>query len=101
MIPRAVQLKSGIKPFTTAGTVDTAYPKSHVKSAQPITTFVKSAQTGKRTFYKKKVVYNQKWVPKTKIAKPAVATARPKVTTVGSVNKNRVKLGNAVKALAR
>ena len=33
--------------------------------------------------------------------KLAVATARPKVSTGGYVNKNGVKLGNAVKASAR
>ena len=58
MIPRAVQLKSGIKPFTTAGKVNTAYPKSPVTSAQPNKAFVKSPQTGKMTFYEKQVVYN-------------------------------------------
>ena len=82
--------------------------KSPVKSARPSTAFVKSAQTWNKTFYEKKVYYNHKWAPKTKIsmsavatAKPAVATARPKVSTGGSVNKNGVKLGNAVKVSAR
>ena len=56
MIPRVVQLKSGIKSFSTARTVKTTYPKQPGTSAKPITTFVKSAQTGKRTFYEKKVV---------------------------------------------
>lgn len=82
------------------------YPKSPVKSANPNTTFVKSAQTGKKTFYEKKVYNNLKWAPKISkpvvaTAKPAIATARPKVSTISSVNNKRVKLGNAVKASAR
>jgi hypothetical protein len=40
-------------------------------------------------------------VPKSKISKPAVATARPKVSTGGSVNNKGVILGNAVKASTR
>jgi hypothetical protein len=108
MIPRAVLLNSGIKSLSTARKVNRVYPKSPVKSAKPNTTFVKSTQTGKKTLYEKKVYYNQKWAPKTKISMPTiaiansvVATARPKVSTGDSVNKNGVKLGNAVKASAR
>ena len=51
MIPRVVQLKSGIKPLTFARKVNNAYSKSPVKSARPSTTFFKSAQTGNKTFY--------------------------------------------------
>ena len=40
-------------------------------------------------------------MPAVATAKSAVATARPKVSTGGSVNKNGVKLGNVVKASAR
>ena len=101
MIPRAVQLKSGIKPLTFARKVNNAYSKSPVKSARPSIVFVKSAQTGNKTFYDKKVFYDHKWTPKTRISKPAVATARPKVSTGGLVNNKRESVGNVVKASTR
>ena len=100
MIPRSVLLHSGIKPISTARNKNRVYPKS------PVTTFVKSTQTGKKTYFEKKVYNNHKWVPKiskpaVSTAKPAVTTARPKVSTGGSVNNKRVNVGNAVKASTR
>ncbi|GJS41896.1 hypothetical protein Tco_0566939 [Tanacetum coccineum] len=48
MVPRAVLMKIGLKPFNTARTVNTAHPKSTVFSAKPMSHFSKSAQsTGK------------------------------------------------------
>ncbi|GJR78431.1 hypothetical protein Tco_0149216 [Tanacetum coccineum] len=48
MVPRAVLMKTGLKPFNTARTVNTAHPKSTVFSAKPMSHFSKSAQsTGK------------------------------------------------------
>ncbi|GKC52621.1 hypothetical protein Tco_1075366 [Tanacetum coccineum] len=48
MVPRAVLMKTGLKPFNTARTVNTAHPKSIVFSAKPMSRFSKSAQsTGK------------------------------------------------------
>ncbi|GJS90539.1 putative ribonuclease H-like domain-containing protein [Tanacetum coccineum] len=48
MVPRAVLMKTGLKPFNTARTVNTAHPKSTVFSAKPMSCFSKSAQsTGK------------------------------------------------------
>ena len=106
MIPRSVLLNSGIQSLSTAkpavATVrkmNRAYPKSPGKSANPITNFVKSTQTGKKTFYEKRVYNNRKWAPK--FSKPAVATAKPKVSTSVSVNNKRVNVGNAVKASTR
>ena len=112
MIPRAVQLNNGLKSVNTAHTkknwtvllqtgIKKVYPKSPVKSAKPNTTFSKSAQTGKRTFYEKKVVYKQQWVLKVNVSKPSVSTARPKIPTARSVNKNKGNMENAVKASAR
>jgi hypothetical protein len=99
MIPRSVLLNSGIKPISTARpAVSTARPavatarnKNRVYPKPPVTTFVKSTQTGKKTNFEKKVYNNHKRVPK--ISKPAVTTARPKVTTGGSVNKKKGKYG--------
>ncbi|GJU72230.1 putative ribonuclease H-like domain-containing protein [Tanacetum coccineum] len=48
MVPRAVLMKTGLKPFNTARTVNTAHPKSIVFSAKPMSCFPKTAQsTGK------------------------------------------------------
>jgi hypothetical protein len=93
------------KSLTYARKVNRVYPKSPVKSATQFTSFDKSAQTGKKTYFEKKVYNNHNWIPK--ISKPAVATAksaittaRPKVSTGGSVNNKRVNVGNVVKASA-
>ncbi|GKD01167.1 hypothetical protein Tco_1171441 [Tanacetum coccineum] len=45
MVPRAVLMKTGLKPFNTARTVNTAHPKSIVFSAKPTSCFSKTAQT--------------------------------------------------------
>ncbi|GJR80165.1 putative ribonuclease H-like domain-containing protein [Tanacetum coccineum] len=45
MVPRAVLMKTGLKPFNTARTVNTAHPKSTVFSAKPMSHFSKSAQS--------------------------------------------------------
>ncbi|GKB42010.1 putative ribonuclease H-like domain-containing protein [Tanacetum coccineum] len=48
MVPRAVLMKTGLKPFNTARTVNTAHPKSIVFGAKPMSCFPKTAQsTGK------------------------------------------------------
>ncbi|GJY47204.1 hypothetical protein Tco_0436267 [Tanacetum coccineum] len=48
MVPRAVLMKTGLKPFNTARTVNNAHPKSTVFNAKPMSHFSKSAQsTGK------------------------------------------------------
>ncbi|GJU19701.1 putative reverse transcriptase domain-containing protein [Tanacetum coccineum] len=49
MVPRAVLMKTGLKPFNTARTVNTAHPKSTVFSAKPMSRFSKSAQSTKST----------------------------------------------------
>ncbi|GJX55418.1 putative ribonuclease H-like domain-containing protein [Tanacetum coccineum] len=50
MVPRAVLIKTGLKPFNNARTINTAHPKSTVFSAKPMSHFSKSAQsTGKPT----------------------------------------------------
>ncbi|GJR83636.1 retrovirus-related pol polyprotein from transposon TNT 1-94 [Tanacetum coccineum] len=48
MVPRAVLMKTGLKPFNTARKVNTAHPKSIVFSAKPMSCFSITAQsTGK------------------------------------------------------
>ncbi|GJU54733.1 hypothetical protein Tco_1228447 [Tanacetum coccineum] len=83
MVPRAVLMKTGLKPFNTVRTVNTAHPKSTVFSAKPMSHFSKSAQ----------------------LTAKAVNTARPKVVNTARphsavVNVVRVNQENVVKASA-
>ncbi|GJV61182.1 ribonuclease H-like domain-containing protein [Tanacetum coccineum] len=80
MVPRAVLMKTGLKTFNTARTVNTAHPKSTVYSAKPMSCFSKSAQsTVKRPYQSKTVLTNKNFTQKVNTAKAqAVNTARPK-----------------------
>ncbi|GJY78749.1 hypothetical protein Tco_0484550 [Tanacetum coccineum] len=61
MTPRAVLLKSGLKPLSTARPVYTAHSKPTVHSARPRTYFHKQEQsTVQRPFYKKPALTNSK-----------------------------------------
>ncbi|GJS21375.1 ribonuclease H-like domain-containing protein [Tanacetum coccineum] len=107
MVPRAVLMKTGLKPFNTARTVNTAHPKSTVFSAKPMSCFSKSAQsTVKRPYQSKTVLTNKNFTQKNNTAKAkAVNTARPKAVNTARphstvVNAVRVNQANAVKASA-
>ncbi|GJW32900.1 ribonuclease H-like domain-containing protein [Tanacetum coccineum] len=83
MVPRVVLMKTGLKPFNTARTVNTAHPKSIVFGAKPMSRFSKSAQSTAK----------------------AVNTARPKADNTARphsavVNVVRVNQANAIKASA-
>ncbi|GJR47743.1 putative ribonuclease H-like domain-containing protein [Tanacetum coccineum] len=99
MVPRAILMKIGLKPFNTARTVNTAHPKSTVFSAKPISHFSKSAQSTVRKPFQSKIVLSNKRLTQTNnIAKPkAVNTARPHSVVVNAVRFNQA---NAVKASA-
>ncbi|GJY54672.1 hypothetical protein Tco_0446336 [Tanacetum coccineum] len=104
MVPRAVLMKTGLKPFNTARTVNTAHPKSIVYSANPMSCFSKSAQsTVKRPFQPKTVLTNKRFTQKVNTAKAqAVNTARPKAVKTARpnsavVNAVRVNQANAGK----
>ncbi|GJY10092.1 hypothetical protein Tco_0378277 [Tanacetum coccineum] len=99
MVPRAVLMKTSLKPFNTARTVNTAHPKSTVFSAKPMSCFPKTTQsTVRRPFQSKTILSNKRFTNKVNTAKPqAVNTARPNSTVVNVV---RVNHANAVKALA-
>ncbi|GJS71895.1 ribonuclease H-like domain-containing protein [Tanacetum coccineum] len=86
MVPRAVLMKTGLKPFNTARTVNTAHPKSTVFDAKPIQ---------KVNIAKAQAVNTAR--PK------AVNTARPKATNTARpnsavVNTVRANQANVVKA---
>ncbi|GKC77975.1 putative ribonuclease H-like domain-containing protein, partial [Tanacetum coccineum] len=84
MVPRAVLMKTGLKPFNTARTVNTAHPKSIVFSAKPMSRFSKLAQsTVKRPYQSKTILTNKKFTQKNNTAKAkAVNTARPKAVNI-------------------
>ncbi|GKB34143.1 hypothetical protein Tco_0879085 [Tanacetum coccineum] len=68
MVPRAVLIKTGLKPFNTARTVNTALPKSTVFSAKPMSLNTAKAQA-------------------VNTARPkAVNTARPQAVNTASPN---------------
>ncbi|GJY25032.1 ribonuclease H-like domain-containing protein [Tanacetum coccineum] len=104
MVPRAVLMKTGLKPFNTARTVNTAHPKSTVFSAKPMPRFSKIAQsTVRRPFQPKTVLTNKRFTQKVNTAKAqAVNTARPKAVKTARpnsavVNAVRVNQANAGK----
>ncbi|GJT47075.1 ribonuclease H-like domain-containing protein [Tanacetum coccineum] len=105
IVPRVVLMKTGLKPFNTTRTVNTALPKSTVFGAKPMSCFSKSAQsTIKRPYQLKTVLTNNNFSQKVNTAKAhAVNTARPKVVNTARPNSavvNTVKANqpNAVKA---
>ncbi|GJV78650.1 putative ribonuclease H-like domain-containing protein [Tanacetum coccineum] len=107
MVPRAVLMKIGLKPFNTAKKVNTTHPKSTVFSAKPMSCFSKTAQsTVRRPFQTKTALYNKRFRQAVNTAKAqAVNTARPKVVKTARpnstvVNAIRVNQENDVKASA-
>ncbi|GJT69037.1 putative ribonuclease H-like domain-containing protein [Tanacetum coccineum] len=81
MVPRAVLMKTGLKPFNTARTVNTAHLKSTVVSAKPMSHFSKLAQSTAKAVNTARL--------------KAVNTARPYLAVVNAVRFNQA---NAVKA---
>ncbi|GJY62910.1 putative ribonuclease H-like domain-containing protein [Tanacetum coccineum] len=79
MVPRAVLMKTGLKTFKTARTVNTALSKSTVFSAKSILRFSKTAQsTERRPFQSKTALSNKRFTHKVNTAKAQeVNTARP------------------------
>ncbi|GKA15587.1 hypothetical protein Tco_0695334 [Tanacetum coccineum] len=91
MVPRAVLMKTGLKSFNTARTVNTAHPKSIVFSAKPMSRFSKSSQsTVKRPYQSKTVLTNKRFTQTNNTAKAkAVNTARPHSAVVNVVRVNQ------------
>nr|GEX81405.1 ribonuclease H-like domain-containing protein [Tanacetum cinerariifolium] len=110
MAPRAVLIKTGLRPLNTARPVNTAHPKTTVNNARPMLSFYKLAQsTVKRPYQQRTTLPNKIFNPKVNTAKGkfytdrvvntarprAVNTARPNSAVVNTVKENKV---NAVKA---
>ncbi|GJW64789.1 ribonuclease H-like domain-containing protein [Tanacetum coccineum] len=106
MVPKAVLMKTGLRPLNTTRPVNTAHPKTIVYSDRPMSRFSKSAQsTIKRPYQIRTTLTNKNFSQKVNIAKgkfytarpKAVNTARPNSTVVNTVRANQV---NVVKASA-
>nr|GEV54148.1 hypothetical protein [Tanacetum cinerariifolium] len=99
MPPKAVLLKTGLRPFNTARPVYSAYLKQTVHSARPMTHFSKQAQsTIQRPFYKQTTLTNRYFHQKANTVRPSVVyTARPYIAQANTV---RAKRFNVVKASA-
>ncbi|GKC20871.1 putative ribonuclease H-like domain-containing protein, partial [Tanacetum coccineum] len=78
--PRAVLLRTGLKPLSTAKSVYTAHPKPTVHYARPKTHFFKSAQsTVQRPFYKNPALTNRHF-------NHNVNTIRPRIVNTARFN---------------
>ncbi|GKB47269.1 hypothetical protein Tco_0898022 [Tanacetum coccineum] len=106
LFPRAVLMKTGLRPLNTVRPVNTAHPKTTVFCARPMSRFSKSAQsTLKRPYQMKTALTNKNFSQKVNTAKGKFYTARPKTVNtarpnsavVNAVRENQV---NAVKASA-
>ncbi|GJZ34788.1 hypothetical protein Tco_0580605 [Tanacetum coccineum] len=69
MVPIAVLMKTGLKPFNTARTVNTAHPKSTVFSAKPMSCFLKTTQSTVRRPFQSKTTLSNKITHKVNTAK--------------------------------
>ncbi|GJU72196.1 putative ribonuclease H-like domain-containing protein [Tanacetum coccineum] len=96
MAPRAVLMKTGLRPLNTARLVNTAHLKTTVYSAKPMSCFSKSAQSTEKSPYQTKTTLTSKNLyQKVNTAKGKLYTARPKAVNTARPNTTVV---NAVKA---
>ncbi|GKE63906.1 hypothetical protein Tco_1514273, partial [Tanacetum coccineum] len=105
--PRAVLLRTGLKPLSTAKSVYTAHPKPTVHCARPKTHFFKSAQsTIQRPFYKKPTLTNRHFNHKVNTVRPRIVntarsyrtpvnTVRPRVVNTARSNRTSVNAARA------
>ncbi|GKB05131.1 hypothetical protein Tco_0833326 [Tanacetum coccineum] len=103
MTPRAVLMKTGLKPLNTARPVNTAHPKTTVYRARPMSCFSKLAQsTVKRPYQSRTTLTNKNFNQKVNTAKEKVYTAKPKAVntarpTSAVVNAVRANQGHSQK----
>ncbi|GKE48354.1 ribonuclease H-like domain-containing protein, partial [Tanacetum coccineum] len=103
MTPRAVLMKTGLKPLNTVRPVNTAHPKTIVYRARPMSCFSKLAQsTVKRPYQSRTTLTNKNFNQKFNTAKKKVYTAKPKVVntarpTSAVVNAVRANQGHSQK----
>nr|GEZ49033.1 hypothetical protein [Tanacetum cinerariifolium] len=86
MAPRAVLMKTGLRPLNTARPVNNAYPKTIVYSARPMSRFSKSAQSiVKRPYQIRTTLTSKNFSQKVNTAKGKFYTARPNSVVVNAV----------------
>ncbi|GJX23504.1 putative ribonuclease H-like domain-containing protein [Tanacetum coccineum] len=96
MVPRAVLIKTGLRPLNTARHVTTAHPKTTVYSARPMLRFSKSAQsTVKMPYQTRTTLTNKNFSQKANTTKGKFYTARQKAVNTARLNS---KVVNAVRA---
>ncbi|GJT34578.1 putative ribonuclease H-like domain-containing protein [Tanacetum coccineum] len=77
MTPRAVMLKSGLKPLNTVRPFNTGHPKPIVNYAKPMPYFSNQAQTTvRRPFYKRTVLTNRHYNQRFNTVRPFINAAR-------------------------
>ncbi|GKD62836.1 ribonuclease H-like domain-containing protein, partial [Tanacetum coccineum] len=87
MVPRAVLMKSGLRPLNTARQIQTAHPKITVYSARPKSCFSKTAQsTVRRPIQMKTALTNRNINQKVNTAKEKVNTAKSKAVNTATPN---------------
>ncbi|GJX91845.1 uncharacterized mitochondrial protein-like protein [Tanacetum coccineum] len=87
MAPRAVLMKTGLRPLNNARPVNTAHSKTTVYCARPMSRFSKSAQsTVKRPYRIRTKLTNKNFSQKVNIAKGSFYTARPKAVNTARPN---------------
>ncbi|GJW42817.1 putative ribonuclease H-like domain-containing protein [Tanacetum coccineum] len=83
MTPRAVLMKTGLKPLNTARSVNTAHPETTVYKARPMSCFSKLSQsTVKRPYQSRTTLTNKNFNQKVNTAKEKVYTVKPKVVNI-------------------
>ncbi|GJT98034.1 hypothetical protein Tco_1093552 [Tanacetum coccineum] len=100
MVPRAVLMKTGLRPLNTARPITTAHLKTIVYSARSMSCFSKSAQsTVKRPYQTRPTLTNKNFSQKVNTTKgkfytarqKAVNTARPNSAVVNALNLSTAK----------
>ncbi|GJR25253.1 putative ribonuclease H-like domain-containing protein [Tanacetum coccineum] len=87
MAPRAVLMKTGLRPLKTARPINIAHPKTIVYSARPMSHFSKSAQsTIKRPYQTKTALTIKNSTQKVNTAKGSFYTSRPKAVNTARLN---------------
>ncbi|GJZ10177.1 hypothetical protein Tco_0544936 [Tanacetum coccineum] len=98
MTPRAVLMKTSLKPLNTARPVNTALPKATVYKAIPMSCFLKLAQsTVKRPYQSRTILTNKNFNQKINTAKEKVNTTKPKAVLVNTARPT-LAVVNVVKA---
>ncbi|GJT58470.1 retrovirus-related pol polyprotein from transposon TNT 1-94 [Tanacetum coccineum] len=87
IVPRAVLMKTSLRPLNTARPVNTAHPKTTVYSARPMLRFSKSAQsTVKKPYQTRTSLTNKNFSQKVNTAKGSFYIARPKAVNTARPN---------------